>query len=133
MGTDVLFFDSDFNPDMPYDMSLSELHPGGGQYSFPPYPMNVAKPEPDLPMPQMPEYSPWFDPTPEPIIPYHPIPAAPPPSSKVIELSSDESFRAWIDQMMTEMYWTSFDSGYSGSSSSSSSVSVVSDELSSQY
>ncbi|MED6185650.1 hypothetical protein PIB30_059139 [Stylosanthes scabra] len=81
----------------------------------------------------MPEYPPWFDPLPEPIIPDQPIPAAPPPSPKVIELSSDESSGAWIDQMMAEMYWTPSDSGGSGSSSgSSSSVSVVSDGFSSQ-
>ncbi|MED6167923.1 hypothetical protein PIB30_007238 [Stylosanthes scabra] len=106
MGTSVLFFEYPAYGRYVDPVTRGAVYWGNPQVStlFPPYPMNVAKPEPDLPMPQMLEYLSWFDPAPEPINPNHPIPAAPPPSPEVIEFSSDESSRAWIDQMMAETY-----------------------------
>ncbi|MED6137018.1 hypothetical protein PIB30_061082 [Stylosanthes scabra] len=47
---------------------------------FSPYPLDVAEPDPEFPMPQVPKYPTWFDPASELIIPNESIPAAPSPS-----------------------------------------------------
>ncbi|XLR61027.1 hypothetical protein S83_011699 [Arachis hypogaea] len=103
---------------MPYDTLLSELHPGRGQYPFPPYPLNMAEPIPESLIIAIPEYLPWFNPEEDQVVPNVPMPDAP-PLSPVAEpgfngpgvseisgsaLSIEFSSEVWIDQIMTDLY-----------------------------
>ncbi|XLR66003.1 hypothetical protein S83_016675 [Arachis hypogaea] len=73
---------------MPYDTLLSELYPGRGQYSSPPYPLNKAEPIPQSPIIDIPKYPPWFNPEEDQVVLDVPMLDAPPPSP-VAEPGSD--------------------------------------------
>ncbi|XLR28228.1 hypothetical protein S83_056128 [Arachis hypogaea] len=128
-----------FDPDRPYDTLLSKLHPGRGWYPFLPYPLNVAELIPESPIVDIPKYQPWFNPNEDQVVSDIPMPDALPPSPtaeprfnrpRVLESSwsvpsSAYSSEVWIDQMMTDLYSSSFETGKEDSTEDVSSNNIT--------
>ncbi|XLR03845.1 hypothetical protein S83_070043 [Arachis hypogaea] len=129
----------EFDPDMPYDTLLSELHPSRGQYPFPPYSLNMAEPIPQSPIIDIPEYPPWFNPEEDQVVLDVPMPDAPSPSpvaepgfdgpgvpeSSGSTPSTEFSSEVWIDQMMADLYSSSFETGEEDSTEDASSNNIT--------
>ncbi|XLR15876.1 hypothetical protein S83_043814 [Arachis hypogaea] len=99
----------------------------------------MAEPIPESSFIDIPEYPPWFNPDEDQVVPDVPMLDAPPPSSvaepgfdglEVPESSSSApstefSSKAWIDQMMADLYSSSFETGEEDSTEDVSSSNIT--------
>ncbi|XLR25362.1 hypothetical protein S83_053262 [Arachis hypogaea] len=99
----------------------------------------MAEPILESPIIDIPEYPPWFNPEEDQVVPDIPMPDAPPPSP-IAELgfdgpgvpessgsapSTEFSSEAWIDQMIADLYSSSFGTGEEDSTKDASSSNIT--------
>ncbi|XLR04965.1 hypothetical protein S83_071163 [Arachis hypogaea] len=99
----------------------------------------MAEPIPESPIIDIPEYPPWFNPEKDQVVPDVPMPDAPPPSP-IDELrfdrpgvpercgsapSTEFSSEAWIDQMMANLYSSSFETGEEDSTEDANNINIT--------
>ncbi|XLU58628.1 hypothetical protein S245_053276 [Arachis hypogaea] len=87
---------------------------------------HVADPIPESPIVGVPNYPPWFNPEEDQVVPDIPMPDAPPhPKSFGSAPSTEYSSEVWIDQMMADLFSSSFETGDEDSTEDGSSSNIT--------